>query len=106
MCSCKLGFADRLNLNEQRFSALALEILLELRAELLYKAVRGHGGLVAQRVERAAQHVFGQVLNVVDVLLVAAAGMKTRERLLQPVRALATRNAPATALVLVEPDRP
>src|ERR1700744_3604213 len=100
MCSCKLGFADRLNLNEQRFSALALEILLELRAELLHKADCGHRGRAAQRAKGAAPHVFGRVLNVVDVLLVATAGVETCQRLLQPVCAFATGNAPPTALVL------
>src|SRR5215469_9284116 len=101
MRSRKLGFADRLNLNEQRLRALALQILLKLRAELLYKSKRGHRRRIAQRAERAAQHVLGQVLNVVDVFLVAAAGVKTHQRFLQPIRSLATRNTPPAALVLV-----
>src|SRR5581483_7201812 len=102
MGSCQLGFADRLYLDEQRLRALALEILLKLGAELLNKAERGHRSRIAQRAEGAAHHVLGQVLNVVDVLPVAAARVEAHQRLLQPVRAFAAGNAPPAALVLIE----
>ena len=71
-----------------------------------YERNRRHRRRIAQRTERPTQHVFRQVLNVVDVFLHAAAGMKTHQRLLQPVRALAAGNAPSAALVLVELHRP
>src|SRR5579864_7956870 len=106
MCSCQLGFADRLNLNEQRLCALALDVLLKLRAELFDEAERGHRGRITQWTEGAAHHVLGEILNVVDVLLVATAGVEPRQRLLQPVCSLAAGDAPSATLALVEVDRP
>src|ERR1044071_4216885 len=43
--------------------------------KLLDERDRGHGRGITQRAEGAAQHVFGEVLDVVDVALHSAAGM-------------------------------
>ena len=85
-------------------SRAAGDVVFELFAEFLYEAERGHRGGVAERAEGAAHHVFGEVLDVVDVLLCAAAGVDAGEGLLDPVRALAAGDAPAAGLVLVEAD--
>jgi hypothetical protein len=71
-------------------------VIFELFAELLDEAERGHRRCVAERAEGAAHHVFGEVLNVVDVFL-AAAGVEAGQRLLEPVRAFAAGDAPAAA---------
>src|SRR5216684_6347603 len=71
-------------------------------APFVYDRHRWDRRRIAQRTERPAQHVLGQVLDVVDVLLQPAAVVEARERLLQPVRAFAARNTPAATFVLVE----
>src|SRR6185312_13890475 len=73
---------------------LAVQVIFKLVAKLLYERDSRHGRRVAQRAEGAAQHVFRQVLDVVDVFFSAEAGVKARERLLQPVRTFAAGNAP------------
>src|SRR6185437_2815364 len=67
----------------------AVQMILELSAKFLDERDGRHGRGIAQRAEGTAQHVFSQVLDVVDVLFIAEAGMETRERFLQPVRAFA-----------------
>src|ERR1700754_3338782 len=54
--------------DEGLLGAMALQILFKLAAELLHEAERGHGCCVAERAEGAAHHVFGEVLDVVNVL--------------------------------------
>ena len=85
-------------------SALAFDVVFKLFAELLDEAERGHRRGVAERAEGAAHHVLGEVLDVVDVFLRAAAVVDAGERLLDPVRAFAAGDAPAAGFVLVEGD--
>src|SRR5882724_3474479 len=77
-------------------------MIFKLFTKLLHDRNRGHGRRVAQRTESTPQHVFRKILNVVDVFLDAATRVKAVQRLLQPVRAFAAGNTPATTLVLVE----
>ena len=56
-------------------AALAVEMVFKLFAEFLDEGDGGHRRCVAERAEGAAQHVFGEVADVVDVLFDAAAGM-------------------------------
>src|SRR5438552_4085740 len=87
---------------------LAFQMIFKFFSELLHNRNRRQRGCIAQRTEGASQHVFGQVLNVINVLSNAAACMKTSQCLFQPVSALAARNAPSTALVLIklhDPER-
>src|SRR5882762_1770958 len=77
-------------------------MIFKFFTELLHNRNRWHSSRVAERTESSAQHVFREILNVVDVFLHPAARMEAVERLLEPVRAFAARDAPATALVLVE----
>src|SRR5665213_309757 len=103
MCSAnQIGLADGLNLNKRMLDASAFEVLLKLLAELLDEAERRHRRCVSKWAERPAHHVFGEVLDVVDVLFIAAAGVEAGQRLLDPVRAFAAGDAPAAAFVLVE----
>src|ERR1035441_5377687 len=87
-------------------AGLAVQMVLELLAELLHKGQRGHGRRIAQRAKRPAQHVLGKILNVVYVLRRSKAEVEASDRLLQPVGAFAAGNAPAAALVLIEADGP
>src|SRR5450432_2705255 len=80
----------------------AVEVVFKLFAELLYERNGRHRGRVAEWAERAAHHVLGEVLDVVDVLGDAAAGVEAGQRLLEPVGALAAGDAPAAAFVLVK----
>src|ERR1039458_3914909 len=59
--------------HHRRSRLLAVDIILKLLAKLFHKSQRGHGRRIAQRAERPAHHVLGQVLHVVDVLLLSAA---------------------------------
>src|SRR5579875_3367209 len=106
MRSRQLHLANGLDLYKRVGNARPGEILLELRPELLDETESRHRGSVAQRTERSAHHVLGKVLDIVDVLLRAAAGVEAGERLFEPVRAFPAGNAPAAAFVLVELDRP
>src|SRR5882762_10136656 len=83
---------------------VAFDVVLELLAELLYESEGRHGGCIAEWAEGAAHHIFGEVLDVVDVLLAAAAVVDAGEGLLDPVGAFAAGDAPAAGLVLVEAD--
>jgi hypothetical protein len=51
-------------------------MLLKLLAKLLHKCNCGHGRRVAQWAKRPSQHVFRQVLNIVDVLGLAKSRME------------------------------
>src|SRR5580658_7466946 len=94
----------QLNMFGER-AGFSVQVVFKFLAKLFHKADGGHGRRIAQRAESAAHHVFRQVLNVVDVLGRAEAGMESGNRFLQPVRALAAGNAPAAALVLIEANR-
>src|ERR1700693_163632 len=85
-----------------KWTGPALQMIFEFLAKLLDDRDRGHGGGVTQRAECAAQHVLRKILDVVDVFLHPAAGMKARQRLLQPIGPFAAGNAPSAASVLVE----
>src|SRR5665213_2901844 len=85
---------------------LAVQVILKLLAEFLHKGNRRHCRGITQRAERPPQHVFRQVLDVVDILGLAKSGVEPRQRLLQPVSALAAGNTPAATLVLVKTDCP
>ena len=82
----------------------AFNIVFKLFAELFDEAEGGHRSGVAERAEGAAHHVFGEVLDVVDVFFGAATGVDAGEGLLDPVGAFAAGDAPAAGLVLVEGD--
>src|SRR5580698_8034055 len=84
---------------------VAFNIVFKLFAELLDEGDRWHSSRVAERAEGAAQHVFCQVLNIIDVFFIAAAVVDAGEGLLDPVRALATRNTPAAGFVLIKSNR-
>lgn len=58
---------------------LAVQVILKLLAKLLHKAQCGHGRGIAKRAEGAAQHVFGQVLHVVNVARGPETGVEARE---------------------------
>src|ERR1017187_6928303 len=107
-CSGPAGSMTRSNQlllgHHRRSRLLAVDIILKLLAKLLHESQRRHGRRIAQRAERPAHHVLGQVLHVLDVLLLPAALIHARQRLLDPIRAFAARNAPAATLVLVELD--
>ncbi len=66
----------------------AIQVCFKFFAELLYEADDGHGRCVAERAEGAAQHVLGEVAEVVDILCHSGPGMEALEGLRQPVRAL------------------
>src|ERR1700683_5215512 len=80
----------------------ALQMIFEFLAKLLDDRDRGHGGGVTQGAERTAQHVLRKILDVVDIFLHSAAGMKASQRLLQPIGPFAAGNAPSAALMLIE----
>src|SRR3954452_15667932 len=83
----------------------AFQVVLKFFSEFFYEGDRRHRRGVAQRAEGAAQHVFCEILHVVDIFHHSTAGMKTDERLLQPVRSLAAGNAPSAAFVLIKLHR-
>src|ERR1035441_8440392 len=85
---------------------LAVQVILELLAEFLHKGNRRHCRGITQRAEGTAQHVFRQVLDVVDILGLAKSGVETGQRLLQPVSTFAAGNTPAAAFVLVKTNSP
>src|SRR5438105_12382198 len=79
-------------------AGLTFEVVFEFLPEFLHYGNRRHRGCIAQGTKSSAQHVLGQVQNVVDILFQTAAGMKTYQRFLEPVGAFAAGNAPAAAL--------
>src|ERR1700760_2486592 len=97
MCSDQLFYGD-----DGGSGLIACGVVFKLFAELLDEGDGRHGCCVAEWAEGAAQHVFGEILNVVDVLLIASTVLDAGEGLLDPVCALATGNAPATGFMLVE----
>src|SRR6266849_3196283 len=77
-------------------------MLLEFVAPLLYDADGGQRGSVTERAEGAAQHVFGELADEVDIFGAPEAGMEAIEHLAQPTGAFAAGDAPAAGLVRVE----
>src|SRR5665213_3860687 len=86
------------------WTRLAVQVVLKLFAELLNKSDGRHSRCVAERAKGATQHVFRQVLNVVDIFCFAKSGVKARQRFLEPVSAFAARYAPAATLMLIKAD--
>src|SRR5271154_179625 len=99
MCSDQLFYGD-----DGGSGLVACDIVFKLFAELLDEGDGGHGCCVTERTEGTTQHVFGEILNVVDILLIAAAVIDAGKGLPDPVRALAAGNAPAAGFVLVKSD--
>src|SRR5690348_12057971 len=92
-----IGFPSRF-----KGTRFAIEVRFELVAPLVDD---GHGrdrSSIAKWAESPAEHILGQILDVIDVLLHARALMEPGQSFLQPVSPFATGNAPAAALVLVE----
>src|SRR6266849_6906070 len=58
----------------------AFQVIFELLTKFLDETHSRHGGSIAERAERPAQHVFRQVIHVVDIFLQPAAGMETLQR--------------------------
>src|SRR6266481_4076534 len=81
---------------------LAVQMILKLLPKLLDERHGRHGRGITQRAERPAQHVFRQVVHVVDIFFHAAARVKANQCLFQPVRTFAAGDAPAATLVLVK----
>src|ERR1700733_11081792 len=101
MCSDQLFYGD-----DGGSGLVACDVVFKLFAELLDEGDGGHGCCVSERTEGAAQHVFGKILNVVDVLLAPAAIVDAGECFLDPICAFAAGNAPATGFMLVKSDSP
>src|SRR4051794_35446807 len=85
---------------------LTFDVILKFFPELLYKSQSRHRRSIAQWAERTPHHVLGEILYVVDILLLPAVEIHTRQGLLDPVRTLAAGNTPSAAFMLVELDRP
>src|SRR6266446_6156160 len=77
-------------------------MLLEFFAPLLHDADGGQRRGVAERAEGAAQHIFGEVADEVDVFRTPETSVKTIEHLAQPSGAFAAGDAPAAGFVRVE----
>src|ERR1035441_3688606 len=86
-------------------AGLAVQMFLELLAELLHESKNGHSRSIAQRAEGPAHHILRKVLNVVDVFGLAESCVEAGQRLLEPVRSLAAGDAPAAAFVLIKANR-
>src|ERR1039458_4163646 len=83
---------------------LAVQMVFKFFSELLHKRHGGHCGRVSEWTECFPQHVFREVIDVVDIFFQPRAGMEARQRLLQPVGAFAAGDAPAAAFMLIELD--
>src|ERR1700730_4379679 len=84
---------------------LAIQMIFKLFSEFLHERHGGHCCRVSERTECLAQHVFGEIVHIIDVLRYTPARMETNQSFLQPVRAFAARDTPAAALVPVELHR-
>src|SRR5471030_2140294 len=78
------------------WARLAVEVILEFVPEFFDNRNRRHGGRVAQRAERAAQHILRNIPNQIDVIAGALAVVEPLQDLSQPGCALTARDAPAT----------
>src|SRR5260370_16031152 len=77
-------------------------MLLEFVAPLLHDADGRQRGGIAERAERAPQHILGEVADKVDIFGTPEAGMEAIEHLAQPGGPFAAGNAPAAGFVRVE----
>src|SRR6266540_2918686 len=84
-------------------TAVAVDVLVELCAEVPECRDDGAGGAVAEGTERAAEDRVADVRQRVHVLAPALAALQPDEDLLHPVGALAAGGALAARLVGVEP---
>src|SRR5215831_9747764 len=76
-------------------------MVLELVTEFLHDTDGGHRGGV-KRAEGAAEHVFGELSDQIDVFGAAQAGVETLEHFVEPASAFAAGNAPAAGFVRVK----
>ena len=81
---------------------LAVQVIFEFVPELLHDGDGRHGRRIAQRAERAPQHVLRNIADQVDVRARSLPLMEAGQDLFQPRRAFAARDAPAAAFVRVE----
>ncbi len=81
-CECYVCHSSPAPLHHGQFSVfgeragLPVQMFFKFFAELLHESKRRHGCCIAERAERAAHHVFGEVVNVVDVLRCSEAGVE------------------------------
>src|SRR4030095_12312849 len=80
-------------------------MVFKFLAKLLHERDDRHRGRVPQWAERASEHVFCEILNIVDILPHSSAFMESDQCFLEPVSAFAAWDAPSAALVLIELDR-
>src|SRR5581483_4743421 len=80
----------------------SVQMIFKLLTELLDESHGRHRCGITQRAKCSAQHVFRQVIHVIDVFLYSATIVETDQRLLQPVGTFPAGNAPATALMLIK----
>src|ERR1700722_14517905 len=80
----------------------SFQMIFKFLAELFHEGDHRHRGRITQRTECSSQHVFRQILHVVDVFLHAPTRMEPNQRFLQPVCSLAAGNAPSATFVLVK----
>src|ERR1700689_4899593 len=62
------------------WAGVAVQVIFKLLAKLLDESDGRHRGCIAERAECAAEHVFREVLDVIDVGFGAEAGVETGER--------------------------
>src|SRR5438128_1446047 len=94
LCKCRFRDAALVFIRTR----LAVQVIFKLLPPFLHDGHRRNRRSVAQRTEGASQHVLRQIINVVNVSLLARAGVETRERLLQPVCAFAAGDTPSATL--------
>src|ERR1700746_384952 len=75
----------------------SFQVIFKFFPEFFHKRDGRHRGRVAQWAERPAQHVFRQVLDVIDILLHAAACMEACQCFLEPVGAFTAGDTTAAA---------
>src|SRR5258708_12137808 len=84
---------------------LSIQMIFKFFSEFLHERHGGHCRRISQRTERLPQHVFGELVHIIDLFLDPPARMEPNQSLLQPVRTFATRDTPTAALVPVELHR-
>src|SRR5437764_8217419 len=80
----------------------AVEMIFKLLPPFVNDRDRWECRCISQRAESPASHVVGEVQHLIYILLRAAAVMKARQCLLEPVGPFATRNAPSATFVLIK----
>src|SRR5581483_12076476 len=98
--SCKhRQLPDTAGLKRARVS---FQVVFKFLPELFHERDRRHRCRISKRAEGSSEHVFRQVLDIIDVFLDAASGMESLQSLPQPVCPFAARDAPSAALMLIE----